>query len=64
MDGKRIHLIIPSPSYQKNENPETIKEKLEQDDFNISDPNAFKDDMVEQKIFDIIQKMNVSPFLF
>lgn len=58
--GERIHLIIPTPSYQKNDQPESIKEKLEQDDFNISDPNSFKDSIVEQKIFDIIQKMNVT----
>ena len=39
---------------------QNIKEKLEQDDFVISDPYCFEDEGIEKKIFDIIEKLGVT----
>lgn len=51
---------MPHISYLQKNSFANVKEKLEQDDFKISDPYCFEDEMVEKKIFDIIEKMGVT----
>ena len=60
VSGKRIHLIMPHSSYVPKDRFATPKEKLEEDDYNISDPYCFNDEICEKKIFDLIEKMGIT----
>jgi len=47
VNGKRIYLVMPHSSYAKKTSFTSIKEKLEQDDLEISDSYCFEDEIVE-----------------
>ncbi|CAD8112864.1 unnamed protein product [Paramecium primaurelia] len=56
----RIHYVMPPKTFQKQTKFENNKQRLEQEDKIIFDPDQFENDEVKNKVFDIMVKMGIN----
>lgn len=52
MKADRIHYVMPPKTYTKKAKFENNRERMEQEDRQINDPDQFENDLVREKVFE------------